>query len=85
MGTQTLSDFSLMLAVLAALLPVPGKGHMQSHTYKEFTHIYFSAVQTFEPGFISPLENTTVAAGRPAHFTCVVKHLGGHKVEKNNN
>ena len=22
----------------------------------------------------------TVAAGRSAHFTCVVKHLGGHKV-----
>ena len=33
-----------------------------------------------EPGFISPLHNMTVAAGRSAHFTCVVKHLGGHKV-----
>ena len=36
----------------------------------------------FEPGFISPLENITVAAGRSAQFTCVVKHLGSHKVKK---
>ena len=38
------------------------------------------AVTGVEPGFISPLNNMTVAAGRSAHFTCVVKHLGGHKV-----
>ncbi|XP_059081716.1 protein amalgam-like [Tigriopus californicus] len=37
-------------------------------------------VDAYQPGFISPLENTTVASGRSAHFTCVVKHLGGHKV-----
>ncbi len=29
---------------------------------------------------MAPLENQTVAAGRNAHFTCVVKQLGGHKV-----
>jgi hypothetical protein len=37
-------------------------------------------VLAFKPGFVSPLENMTVAAGRSAQFTCVVKHLGGHKV-----
>ena len=41
------------------------------------------SVTGFEPGFISPLENITVAAGRSAQFTCVVKHLGGHKVRFN--
>ena len=41
----------------------------------------FVAVTSLEPGFVSPLENITVAAGRSAHFTCVVNHLGGHKVE----
>ena len=40
----------------------------------------FIAVTGLEPGFISPLENITVAAGRSTQFTCVVKHLGGHKV-----
>eukprot|EP00095_Tigriopus_kingsejongensis_P010050 maker-scaffold99_size374999-snap-gene-0.22 protein:Tk10050 transcript:maker-scaffold99_size374999-snap-gene-0.22-mRNA-1 annotation:"PREDICTED: lachesin-like" len=37
-------------------------------------------VDAYQPGFISPLENITVASGRSSHFTCVVKHLGGHKV-----
>jgi len=36
-----------------------------------------------EPGFVSPLENMTIAAGRSAHFTCVVNNLGGHKVTLN--
>jgi hypothetical protein len=40
------------------------------------------SVTSLEPGFVSPLENITVAAGRSAHFTCVVNHLGGHKVDK---
>ena len=35
----------------------------------------------FEPGFVSPLDNITAAAGRSAHFTCVVNNLGGHKVK----
>ena len=37
-------------------------------------------VPGIESGFDSPLESMTVAAGRSAHFTCVVKHLGGYKV-----
>ena len=40
----------------------------------------FFLVTAYKPGFISPLDNITVAAGRLAQFTCVVKHLGGHKV-----
>jgi neurotrimin len=46
--------------------------------------IFTFSVAAYDPGFISPLENITVAAGRLAHFTCVVKHLGGHKVNKEN-
>ena len=42
--------------------------------------VLFLSVSAYKPGFISPLENITVAAGRLAQFTCVVKHLGGHKV-----
>ena len=41
----------------------------------------FFSVSGLDPGFISPLENITVAAGRSTQFTCVVKHLGGHKVK----
>ena len=41
---------------------------------------YIFLVTAYKPGFISPLDNITVAAGRLAQFTCVVKHLGGHKV-----
>ncbi|XP_023322105.1 igLON family member 5 [Eurytemora carolleeae] len=32
------------------------------------------------PEFIYPIDNITVAAGRDAHFTCVVNKLQGHKV-----
>ena len=32
------------------------------------------------PEFIYPIDNITVAAGREAHFTCVVNNLEGHKV-----
>ena len=49
-------------------------------TIVQLTLILLHAVTGVEPGFISPLNNMTVAAGRSAHFTCVVKHLGGHKV-----
>lgn len=34
----------------------------------------------FEPDFVIPLENVTVAQGRDATFTCVVNNLGGHRV-----
>ena len=58
-----------------------GRGH-ERHYIASVSYVldYFS-VTGFEPGFISPLDNITVAAGRSAHFTCVVKHLGGHKVK----
>uniref|UniRef100_A0A1I8P3Y2 Ig-like domain-containing protein n=1 Tax=Stomoxys calcitrans TaxID=35570 RepID=A0A1I8P3Y2_STOCA len=39
-----------------------------------------SAVSAFEPDFVIPLENVTVAQGRDATFTCVVNNLGGHRV-----
>ncbi|XP_050330351.1 neurotrimin isoform X4 [Bactrocera neohumeralis] len=37
-------------------------------------------VGAFEPDFVFPLENVTVAQGRDATFTCVVNNLGGHRV-----
>lgn len=40
---------------------------------------YFS-VSAFEPDFVFPLENVTVAQGRDAVFTCVVNNLGGYRV-----
>ncbi|KAM7347515.1 dpr-interacting protein beta isoform 1-T3 [Cochliomyia hominivorax] len=39
-----------------------------------------SSVSAFEPDFVIPLENVTVAQGRDATFTCVVNNLGGHRV-----
>ncbi|XP_018578320.1 lachesin isoform X2 [Anoplophora glabripennis] len=37
-------------------------------------------VSAFEPDFLYPLENLTVAQGRDATFTCVVNNLGGYRV-----
>ncbi|XP_017029950.1 protein CEPU-1 isoform X2 [Drosophila kikkawai] len=37
-------------------------------------------VAAFEPDFVVPLENVTIAQGRDATFTCVVNNLGGHRV-----
>ncbi|XP_055841624.1 neurotrimin isoform X2 [Episyrphus balteatus] len=37
-------------------------------------------VAAFEPDFVFPLENVTVAQGRDATFTCVVNNLGGYRV-----
>nr|XP_029733420.1 basement membrane-specific heparan sulfate proteoglycan core protein-like isoform X1 [Aedes albopictus] len=39
-----------------------------------------NAVAAFEPDFVYPLENVTVAKGRDATFTCVVNNLGGYRV-----
>nr|CAH7751252.1 unnamed protein product [Callosobruchus chinensis] len=36
----------------------------------------------FEPDFLYPLENVTVAQGRDATFTCVVNNLGGYRVSR---
>nr|XP_016931816.1 neurotrimin isoform X1 [Drosophila suzukii] len=38
-----------------------------------------SSVGAFEPDFVIPLENVTIAQGRDATFTCVVNNLGGHR------
>lgn len=38
------------------------------------------SVSAFEPDFVFPLENVTVAQGRDAVFTCVVNNLGGYRV-----
>lgn len=37
-------------------------------------------VSGFEPDFLVPLENVTIAQGRDATFTCVVNNLGGYRV-----
>ncbi|XP_055586239.1 polymeric immunoglobulin receptor-like isoform X2 [Uranotaenia lowii] len=39
-----------------------------------------NAVAAFEPDFVYPLENVTIAKGRDATFTCVVNNLGGYRV-----
>ncbi|XP_072402627.1 lachesin-like [Diabrotica undecimpunctata] len=41
---------------------------------------FYDVVSSFEPDFLYPLENLTVAQGRDATFTCVVNNLGGYRV-----
>ncbi|CAH1103656.1 unnamed protein product [Psylliodes chrysocephalus] len=41
---------------------------------------FYDVVPAFEPDFLYPLENLTVAQGRDATFTCVVNNLGGYRV-----
>lgn len=41
---------------------------------------HFTAASAFEPDFVFPLENVTIAQGRDATFTCVVNNLGGYRV-----
>lgn len=38
------------------------------------------SVNGFEPDFLFPLENVTIAQGRDAIFTCVVNNIGGNRV-----
>ncbi|KAG5683812.1 hypothetical protein PVAND_013076 [Polypedilum vanderplanki] len=40
----------------------------------------YDYVSAFEPDFVFPLENVTIAQGRDATFTCVVNNLGGYRV-----
>ncbi|KAF0308598.1 Opioid-binding protein/cell adhesion molecule [Amphibalanus amphitrite] len=42
--------------------------------------VLLSTAFGLEPEFKRPLNNITVPEGRDATFTCVVHHLGGHKV-----
>lgn len=42
--------------------------------------LLFITATAFEPDFVFPLENVTVAQGRDATFTCVVNNLGGYRV-----
>ncbi|XP_050099238.1 uncharacterized protein LOC126579731 [Anopheles aquasalis] len=42
--------------------------------------VLLANVSAFEPDFVYPLENVTVAKGRDATFTCVVNNLGGYRV-----
>ncbi|XP_050540543.1 lachesin isoform X2 [Daktulosphaira vitifoliae] len=39
-----------------------------------------SKANGFEPDFLFPLENVTIAQGRDAIFTCVVNNIGGNRV-----
>ncbi|XP_022901301.2 lachesin-like isoform X2 [Onthophagus taurus] len=41
---------------------------------------FFVGASGYEPDFLYPLENITVAQGRDATFTCVVNNLGGYRV-----
>lgn len=42
--------------------------------------IVFVSVNGYEPDFLFPLENVTIAQGRDAIFTCVVNNIGGNRV-----
>lgn len=42
-----------------------------------FVHV---SANGYEPDFLYPLENVTIAQGRDAIFTCVVNNLGGYRV-----
>lgn len=42
--------------------------------------LFVVTVSGFEPDFLVPLENVTIAQGRDATFTCVVNNLGGYRV-----
>ncbi|XP_050431798.1 lachesin-like isoform X2 [Adelges cooleyi] len=44
------------------------------------TLLYSSEADGFEPDFLFPLENVTIAQGRDAIFTCVVNNIGGNRV-----
>lgn len=48
--------------------------------FNNFLFIFLLTVSAFEPDFVFPLENVTVAQGRDATFTCVVNNLGGYRV-----
>ncbi|XP_055630609.1 lachesin-like isoform X2 [Toxorhynchites rutilus septentrionalis] len=48
--------------------------------YIALVAVIANAVAAFEPDFVYPLENVTVAKGRDATFTCVVNNLGGYRV-----
>lgn len=42
--------------------------------------LFYVSVNGFEPDFLFPLENVTIAQGRDAIFTCVVNNIGGNRV-----
>lgn len=42
--------------------------------------LLYVSVNGFEPDFLFPLENVTIAQGRDAIFTCVVNNIGGNRV-----
>lgn len=42
--------------------------------------ILYVSVNGYEPDFLFPLENVTIAQGRDAIFTCVVNNIGGNRV-----
>lgn len=62
-----------LLMVLIALLIYPNDIFGVNHIH----HIQGGA---FPPEFAAPISNLTVALGRDATFTCLVKHLGGYRV-----
>jgi len=52
-------------------MPVVGNNHIL---------LLYVSVNGFEPDFLFPLENVTIAQGRDAIFTCVVNNIGGNRV-----
>ncbi|KAJ6648677.1 hypothetical protein Bhyg_03908 [Pseudolycoriella hygida] len=47
----------------------------------ERDNIDMTPASAFEPDFVFPLENVTIAQGRDATFTCVVNNLGGYRTD----
>uniref|UniRef100_A0AAG5DCH7 Ig-like domain-containing protein n=1 Tax=Anopheles atroparvus TaxID=41427 RepID=A0AAG5DCH7_ANOAO len=66
-----------ILYIALAIILAHGKNRAAGSMVRDRRPNQLSA---FEPDFVYPLENVTVAKGRDATFTCVVNNLGGYRV-----
>ncbi|KFB48959.1 hypothetical protein ZHAS_00016960 [Anopheles sinensis] len=73
---QYLRPVAILYIALAIIL-AHGKNRAAGSMVRDRRPNQLSA---FEPDFVYPLENVTVAKGRDATFTCVVNNLGGYRV-----
>lgn len=54
--------------------------YIHERLIKKIINFFLFSASAFEPDFVFPLENVTIAQGRDATFTCVVNNLGGYRV-----
>ncbi|XP_066973911.1 lachesin-like [Macrobrachium rosenbergii] len=57
-----------------------GRRHVWSPWARMFPVLLATHAVCFSPEFSGPVTNVTVARGRDAKFTCLVRHLGGYRV-----